>query len=243
MAPFPLRHLTVRVAWRDSGWNGTVCNRPALTSACMKLKSIDATKDDTREEELHGQAVNDLAREDLPPCVKERATFMAPIAWERFQEHPYGQTSPDTHAHFAPTRLHYPAYDATGLPFQWLAKKEVQEVLQKAHPLAGIASLKANELDVLREPNLEPIFPSFWSHIRSRPTFADRPVGSTEAGLFPESFDEALNLSATILSVEACSQCPRQTPETERGVALPERCMRSFGRWTNDYSNSSPHLH
>jgi hypothetical protein len=40
----------------------------------------------------------------------------------RRHEHPYVKTSPDTHAHFKPTRLHDPAYAAAGLPFRWMMK-------------------------------------------------------------------------------------------------------------------------
>ena len=33
---FPIRHLSVRVPWHDSGWNGTVCVDPKNNVACLK---------------------------------------------------------------------------------------------------------------------------------------------------------------------------------------------------------------
>ncbi len=143
---FPLRHLSIRVPWHDSGWKGTVCCQPAHNSACLKLKNIAASKDEVKEQAIAGQSLKDLAPADFPPCVKERGTFMADFALDRFHEHPYAKSSPDTHAHFAPTRLHYPAFAAAALPFRWLMQKEVQETLKKQHPL--------DAFDLSREPEL-----------------------------------------------------------------------------------------
>ena len=50
---------------------------------------------------------------------------MAAFAVDRFHEHPYVKSSPETHSHFKPTRLHYPAYSAAALPFRWTNKKFV----------------------------------------------------------------------------------------------------------------------
>jgi len=36
------------------------------------------------------------------PALKERGTFMADFALERFHEHPYARESSETHAHFKP---------------------------------------------------------------------------------------------------------------------------------------------
>ena len=145
-ANFPLRHLSIRVPWHDNGWNGTVCCDPKHNTACLKLKNISESKDEAKEQTMAGQSIKAMPWTEFPPCVKERATFMADFAFDRFHEHPYSKNSPDTHAHFAPTRLHYPAYAAAALPFRWLMKKELEETLCKRHPLA--------DLDLSREPEL-----------------------------------------------------------------------------------------
>jgi len=36
----PIAHLTLRVAWHDSQWNGTVCAQPSLNSFCTALPRI-----------------------------------------------------------------------------------------------------------------------------------------------------------------------------------------------------------
>ncbi|MDE0308501.1 MAG: ATP-dependent RecD-like DNA helicase [Acidiferrobacterales bacterium] len=122
---YPLRHISIRVPWHDSGWDGTVCKNPERNTSCLKLINIANLKDESEEQALAGQSLVDMDANQLPPCVMERATFMAPFPLERFHEHPYVKTSPETHQHFRPTRLAYPAYAAAGLPFRWLMKPVV----------------------------------------------------------------------------------------------------------------------
>ena len=34
---YPLRHISIRVPWHDTGWDGRVCAAPLLNGACLKL--------------------------------------------------------------------------------------------------------------------------------------------------------------------------------------------------------------
>ncbi len=34
------QHISIRVPWHDSGWNGCVCNEPGYNNACLRLKMI-----------------------------------------------------------------------------------------------------------------------------------------------------------------------------------------------------------
>ena len=45
----PITHLTIRVAWHDSKWNGTVCSHPSLNSYCTCLPRIRESKSDLEE--------------------------------------------------------------------------------------------------------------------------------------------------------------------------------------------------
>lgn len=170
---FPLRHISVRVPWHDNGWNGTVCCRPAQNTACIKLKNISDSKDDLREENLRGQSIESMDWREFPPCVKERATFMAPFAFDRFHVHPYSKTSPETHAHFGPTPMHYPAFSAAALPFRWLMRSELEETLMKQHPLEGVdlsrePKLPFNTNWIQDKQNHESALGTFWSYVRKR---------------------------------------------------------------------------
>ena len=177
---FPLRHISIRVPWHDAGWNGTVCQCPKRNTACLKLVNIAEKKDEAAEEKIAGKSIRDLEPKDFPPCVKERATFMADFAFDRSHEHPYVKTSPDTHSHFKPTRLHYPAYAAAAVPYRWLNKKFVWgDEKQGTRGFAGDFPL--TESDVSLEPELpfntawiqdhrnhRALLECFWKHVQKQ---------------------------------------------------------------------------
>jgi GTPase SAR1 family protein len=178
--PFPLRHISIRVPWHDTGWDGSVCKEPRHNTACLKLVNIADSKVEADEELIKGQSLQGMDSSKFPPCVKERATFMAPFALDRFHEHPYVKTSQDTHAHFKPTRLHYPAYAAAGLPFRWMMKPVVfgdeergERGLVESYPLEGIdpalednLGLKFKTHWIQDHRNHRALLECFWNHVR-----------------------------------------------------------------------------
>ncbi len=173
----PLRHISIRVPWHDNGWNGTVCCGPKLNTACLKLKNIAENKDDEAEEAVAGRSLHDLPEHAYPPCVTERATFMADFAFERTHPHPYARYENGTHSHFRPTPLRYPAYGAAGVPFRWMmrpfvfgdAKKNLRG-LTKDFPLEGVDEAlepaSANPHWFHDHRNQRTLFETFWAHVR-----------------------------------------------------------------------------
>lgn len=178
---YPLRHVSIRVPWHDNGWNGTVCTQPRHNTACLKLVNIAESKVEADEEKVRGQSLKDMNPADFPPCVKERSTFMAPFALDRLHEHPYVKSSPDTHAHFKPTRLHYHAYAAAGLPFRWMMKPVVfgdnqrgERGLVESFPLEGVnqsfedtLGLKFKSLWLQDHRNHRALLDCFWNHVQA----------------------------------------------------------------------------
>ena len=67
-------HLTARLAWHDSGWNGTICKQPECNTYCVGSQSfpgdvIARQRDIRRETANAGRLVTSLHGADLPPCV------------------------------------------------------------------------------------------------------------------------------------------------------------------------------
>ena len=67
-------HLTARLAWHDSGWNGAICEQPACNTYCVGSQSypgdvIARQRDVQREKANAGRPVTSLLGADLPPCV------------------------------------------------------------------------------------------------------------------------------------------------------------------------------
>ena len=121
----PMHHITIRVPWHDSGWAGTVCQNPLGNTSCLVLKGIGPRRQDDAEQLRAGQALDTFAESELPPCVNERASFMAPFALKRKKNHPYVQWS-DFHKHFLDTDFVQPAYSAACVPFRWLLRENVE---------------------------------------------------------------------------------------------------------------------
>jgi ATP-dependent exoDNAse (exonuclease V) alpha subunit len=178
---FPLRHVSIRVPWHDAGWNGTVCQFPGRNTSCLKLKNIFENKEELAEAAVAGKSIKDIEPQQFPPCVKERATFMANFGFTRMHAHPYANPGKETHAHFKPTPLHYPAYGAAALPFRWMMKKFVfgdreknvagfveqfplQDVSEGYEPSKDVLGFETNWLQDHR--NHRALLDCFWNHVR-----------------------------------------------------------------------------
>lgn len=122
----PPHHITIRVPWHDGGWAGCVCKEPLENTSCLVLKRIGADRNDELEKKNSGKRMDQLAVKDLPPCIAERATFMAPFEIVRRLKHPYVKWSKETHGHIAETRFVQPAYSASCVPFRWMLRNTVE---------------------------------------------------------------------------------------------------------------------
>ena len=131
---------------------------------------------------LKGLSFQDLIAKDVPfpPCVNERATFMANFDFVQRKRHPYVETSPRTHDHFRPTPLRHPPYGAAALPFRWMMRSEVF-----GDPENGVAGFvdrfPLDEVSADLEPSLSfktnwlqdhrnhrALLDCFWRHVRPR---------------------------------------------------------------------------
>jgi energy-coupling factor transporter ATP-binding protein EcfA2 len=139
----PTTHLSIRVPWHDSGWNGSVCTHPRGNTDCLILPRIAETRDDEWES-APGVAGQGWDREGtrLPACAAERGAFMAPFAYTRWVDHPYSHN--DLYSHFRRTPFQHPAYSLAAVPFAWMMKDR-----------DGIPA-KATELSLKFNPELEP---------------------------------------------------------------------------------------
>jgi ATP-dependent exoDNAse (exonuclease V) alpha subunit len=138
----PRFHLTLRVAWHDNRWNGTICHSPAGNTFCTRLDRIREERDEATERAetaAHDRPWANLEPQDLPPCKAESAAFMSPEPWRRVFEHPYARSKEcrDTHGKLKPRNLTIPAYSAIAVPFWYMlrrSQKQIETGLPKALP-------------------------------------------------------------------------------------------------------------
>jgi hypothetical protein len=128
-------HLTARVAWHDSRWNGTVCRQPSCNSFCAALDRIREERDDAREDALAGKRWSALEPDELPACKAESGAFMNDEEWTRRFKHPYAgiKKAEETHGHLKPTLVKVPSYATFVVPFAWMLRSE-QEAIDERLP-------------------------------------------------------------------------------------------------------------
>ena len=130
MADLPTRHLSVRVPWHDTAWDGRICTNPAGNHACMILPGVCENRDAEREAESAGCSWNGLDQDRLPPCVVERAGFLRPFAMQNLRNHRYARRTSPTHGHLDETPLDMPAFAVMATPFRWMRRDEAVDLAQ-----------------------------------------------------------------------------------------------------------------
>lgn len=116
------KHISVRLAWHDSGWNGRICRDPRSNTHCVGQLSILSDKiptdrDLTWEQPCAGKPCHRLER--MPPCAASVNAFgpdaivsyEAPPAWFR--------DGTDV------KRLKAPPYTVATWPYEEMHKDEV----------------------------------------------------------------------------------------------------------------------
>ena len=73
-------HLTVRLAWHDSAWDGTICKKPVANCYCSGSHSllsdrIARDKQASVEEKARGERLDALMPDYLPPCYWSSCAF------------------------------------------------------------------------------------------------------------------------------------------------------------------------
>lgn len=154
----PVKHLSIRVPWHDTGWDGRVCANPSLNGSCLRLKGIGAERNDKAEDAVAGLSLDVLPPEKWPCCVGERMAFMAPFPYVQTKVHPYAWDKDGPHAHFASTEIRHPPFSAAAVPFSWMLVESMEKLT------------KDFDLDVRpeREPTLS--FKTQWLQERDNQT-------------------------------------------------------------------------
>ncbi|MFZ3119522.1 MAG: ATP-dependent RecD-like DNA helicase [Variovorax sp.] len=137
-----INHISIRAPWHDDLWQGTVCKRPRDNGSCVVLPEIAEAKRDELEACIAGRRFDSLQEDELPPCVKERVTFMAPFTLRRNLTHPYKHSGSEAHSDLEVTALQQPPFTAACIPFKWM-RREFADELAKGWRL---------DYDTAREP-------------------------------------------------------------------------------------------
>lgn len=111
------QHISIRVPWHDSMWNGNVCSSPESNQACLRLDGISESKNPDEELQFACQFIGSCSA----PCIKENGAFMSDKDIIVTSIHPYSTWS-DYHKHLLPTQEAFPAFSCIATPYKWLMK-------------------------------------------------------------------------------------------------------------------------
>ena len=143
-------HLSIRIPWKDNGYNGYVCDNPCYNNACLRLANIALNRNDEREAELAGQP---MARHEAElPCISEGGAFMSPDKYMKIAVHPYKNSNSKSHGHFLETELHYPPFSLPARPFGWTMLRKGDE--PDNGNISRLAEMYKIDYDQSREPDL-----------------------------------------------------------------------------------------
>lgn len=150
---FPYQHLSIRVPWHDTGWDGRVCADPIGNGSCLRLRQVAKRRDDAFEAELAGKTWDQIEPEQLPPCADERAGFMSTYPRRITKEHPYAAWN-QVYSKFGKATYELPEYAADCIPFRWMLRKEAAEIAE--HYSIPYSAELEDEVD--QEAGIEPIW-------------------------------------------------------------------------------------
>ena len=141
------QHLSIRVPWKDNGYDGFVCDKPCYNNSCLRLKNIAENRNDEREATLAGCSMSNCT--EALTCISEGGAFMSPHSYSKTSIHPYKKNNPKTHGHFRETELVYPPFSIPARPFRWTMLRK-----DNADNIGLLVDMYNIDFDYDREPDL-----------------------------------------------------------------------------------------
>jgi len=166
------QHLSIRVPWKDNGYNGLICDKPCYNNSCLRLKNIAEARNDKYEAELAGSPM--AGHEEELTCISEGGAFMSSVSYTKTTVHPYKKNNPKTHGHFLDTKLVYPPFSLPARPFAWtMLRKDNTDNIKQIVEMHNIAYDSNREPDlgfetnwVQEAENQRAIFKRFYKNIK-----------------------------------------------------------------------------
>lgn len=153
-------HLSARIAWHDSAWNGSVCQRPSCNTSCIVHDYIRDVRDDAREETDAGRPFDKL-EDYLPPCSYEASTY-APVGYAIEHKDPVeGRGLPSCSDRVEP-------FSTFTTPYRWMREENFADICQ-AEGLVIRSSTTSKQVGwVTDDDRQRELLKSFWSKIKVR---------------------------------------------------------------------------
>jgi len=115
-------HLSARLAWHDSGWNGCICRYPHLNTSCIVQKQIRDARDDEKEREYAGMPLADLPGW-RPPCCRDAGAYSE-------RGFTFVHNDPIERSFLKPVTEEIPPYTCLPAPYRWMLEANFRDVCE-----------------------------------------------------------------------------------------------------------------
>ena len=115
-------HISSRLAWHDSKWNGRICENPHLNASCIANQNIREQRDDGRERQHAGCPLAQL-NGWFPPCSRDINAF-SPHSFQ------LKHTDPLNRPFLKPTVEEIPPNCSLPAPYRWLLEENFRDVCE-----------------------------------------------------------------------------------------------------------------
>ncbi|MER9142068.1 AAA family ATPase [Mesorhizobium sp. M0871] len=153
-------HLSARIAWHDTGWNGSICRKPSCNTSCIVHEHIRDSRDDTTEDSNAGEPFANL-KGYLPPCNYEAATYASTGYSIEHRDPVEGRGLPSTSDIVPP-------FSTFTTPYRWMREENFADICQ-AEGLIIRSSPKGKTFGWVTEDDRQrALLKAFWEKIERR---------------------------------------------------------------------------
>jgi len=114
-------HLSIRLIWHDSAWNGCICKSPQDNTSCVLHEHVRELRDLMQESDHPGEHISQLENW-LPPCARDLGAY-------NDTSYTITHHDPVKQRKLPPVEERLPAYTCCPAPYRWMREENLRDIL------------------------------------------------------------------------------------------------------------------
>lgn len=152
-------HLSSRLAWHDTGWNGRICQYPYRNASCIVQQNIREERNDELEQAHAGVSLRDLEGW-LPPCSRDTNAFSS-LAYS------ITHADPLKRGYLKPIVETIDPYTCLPAPYRWLREENLRDISESEALSIRGPEYKQREVGWVYEPDRQRVLlDHFWGQLK-----------------------------------------------------------------------------
>jgi exodeoxyribonuclease V alpha subunit len=150
-------HLTARLIWHDSAWNGHVCRRPLHNTTCVETANIREKRDEQEAEKKAGCSLDALEGWS-PPCYCDINTYSELQVPFLYSDPNQGKVTSET-----------PPYTTCCVVYRWMREEMLPELLNQYNLHLRPPDKADKKRGWISEPDRQiSLLEQFWQRVKKR---------------------------------------------------------------------------